>query len=95
MTKTADKTLENFMKEHFPYSEFKRIGFFTKEMRGDYEAQAERVRKFFGYKSVFEYCAKEVRCHLTFAGNRPMHINENGELKSEPFVTVVANIYED
>jgi hypothetical protein len=31
-----DKVLENFMKEFFPYSEFKRIGLFTKEMRGDY-----------------------------------------------------------
>ena len=54
------KTLENFMKEFFPYNNFKKIGLFTKEMKGDYEAQAKRVCLFFGYETVYEYGAKEI-----------------------------------
>jgi hypothetical protein len=42
---------------------------------------------------VYEYGAKEVSCHLTFAGERPLHINENGELKSEPFITTIQSIF--
>lgn len=92
--KETDKTLERFMQEHFPYAEFKKIGFFNKEMKGDYKAQSERVCKFFGYKTVYEYGSKEIQCHITYAGERPLHINENGELKSEPFLTVIPSIYE-
>jgi len=89
-----DKTLENFMKEFFPFSEFKKIGLFTKEMKNDYVAQAERVCNFFGYKTVYEYGAKEIRCHLTYAkGKRPLIVNSDGELKEEPFVTVIESIY--
>lgn len=92
---TKDKTLENFMKEFFPYKEFKAMGFFTKEMRGDYEAQAKRVCDFFGYKTVFEYGAKEIRVHLTYAkGERPLVVNDNGKLQEEPFITVIPNIYD-
>lgn len=78
--------LERFMKEFFPFNELKKIGFFTKEMKGDYPAQAKRVCDFFGYKSVFEYGAKEIRCHLSYAdGKRP---------PDEPFVTVKPSIYD-
>jgi hypothetical protein len=77
--------LKRFMKEFFPYSEFRKIGFFTKEMKNDYYTQAKRVCKFFGYKSVFEYGAEEVRCHITYAGKRP---------EGEDFVTVIPSIYE-
>lgn len=80
-----DKVLERFMKEFFPYREFKKAGFFTKEMRGDYKAQAERVCQRFGYKTVYEYGSKEIRCHLTFAGERP---------KNEPLVIEIKSIYE-
>jgi hypothetical protein len=100
----SDKDLlKRFMQEHFPYSEFKKIGYFTKEMRGDYEAQAKRVCKHFGYETVFEYGAKEIRCHITYANPdcpigidtfRPLHIDENGELKPEPFITIIPSIYE-
>jgi len=78
--------LERFMREFFPFSEFKKIGFFTKEMKGDYKAQAKRVCTFFGYESVYEYGAHEMRCHLSYADykTRP----------DEPFLTVIPSIYD-
>ena len=82
---SKDKVLENFMKEFIPFEELQRTGFFTKEMKGDYEAQAERVRKFFGYKTVYQYGAKEITCHLSFTSKRP---------EGEPFVTTIKSIYE-
>lgn len=82
----TELVLERFMKEFFPYAYWRKVGFFTKEMRGDYKAQDERVCKFFGYKTVFEYGAKEVSAHLSYAdGYRP---------KDEPFVTVILSIYD-
>lgn len=77
------KLLKAFMQEFFPYSEFKKIGFFTKEMRGDYEAQAKRVCEFFGFKTVYEYRAEETRCHISY-------IDPVGK----PFITVLPSIYE-
>lgn len=72
--------LKRFMKEFFPFSEFRKAGVFTKEMRGDYEAQAKRICEFFGYKTVYEYGAHEVRCHLSDGGRTP-------------FITTVPSIY--
>lgn len=82
-----DKVLERFMKEFFPYGMMKKIGFFTKEMKGDYKAQAERVCSFFGYKTVYEYGAIEVRAHLTYGEDHHRPFNEG-------FVTVIPSIYE-
>ena len=81
-----DELLKNFMTEFFPFEEFLKVGFFTKEMKGDYQAQANRVCEFFGYDTVYEYGAKEVRCHLSFAGERPEGMEE--------FVTVIPSIYD-
>lgn len=78
--------LKRFMIEFFPFSELRKAGFFTKEMKGDYYAQAKRVCDFFGYKSVFEYGAEEIRCHLSYAGKRPENDKE--------FVTVIPSIYD-
>ena len=90
-----EETLKNFMEEFFPFEEFLKIGFFKKEMKGDYEAQAARVCKFFGFKTVYEYRAKEIRCHITYAkGKRPLHVDENGRLQEEPFITVMPGIYD-
>lgn len=50
-----DEVLERFMKEFFDFNGLCKAGFFTKEMKGDYNAQAERVCKFFGFKTVYEY----------------------------------------
>ncbi len=87
--------LERFMKEHFPYAEFKKAGLFTKEMRGDYEAQAQWVCSRLGLKSIYEYGKDEIVCHLSYEeGARPTWINEEGKLKTEPFITVIPSIYE-
>lgn len=78
-----DKILERFMKEQFDFNALKKAGFFTKEMKADYKAQADRVCKFFGYKTVYEHGAQEIRCHLSYA-------NPEGK----PFITTLKSIYE-
>ena len=96
-----EKVLERFMKEFFPYKEFKQMGVFTKEMRGDYKAQAERICWIFGYKTVYEYGATEIRCHISYGDSvsgmgseRPLHVDDKGKLQEEPFITVFPSIYE-
>lgn len=83
------RILKNFIKEMFPINELFKCGFFTKEMKGDYEKMAERICYFFGYKTVFEYRIAETRCHITFDGDRPKYINPDGKLVDEPFITVI------
>ena len=78
--------LKRFMIEFFPFTELCKAGFFTKEMKGDYYAQAKRMCDFFGYKSVFEYGAEEIRCHLSYDGERPE--------KDKEFITVIPSIYD-
>jgi len=75
--------LKRFMKEFFPFTHLKQAGFFTKEMKGDYEAQAKRICDFFGFETVYEYGAITTQCHIS-------HV----EPKNEPFVTVFESIYE-
>lgn len=78
--------LERFMKEFFHFPSLRKAGFFTPEMRGDYYAQAERICVLFSYKSIFEYGAQEIRCHITYAeGKRP---------EGEGFITVIPSIYD-
>lgn len=62
--KEKDEVLEKFMKEFFDFNALCKAGFFKKEMRKDYKAQAERVCKFFGFKTVYEYglTAKHINC---------------------------------
>ena len=80
------KLLKNFMKEFFPFTELQKVGLFTKEMKNDYKAQADKVCQYFGYKTVYEYGATEIRAHLSYVkGKRP---------KDDPFVTVIKSIYE-
>jgi hypothetical protein len=80
-----EKVLERFMKEFFPFTIMKNNKIFTKEMKGDYKAQAKRICDMFGYETVYQYGAEETRCHISYAGERP---------KDEPFVTVIPSIYE-
>jgi len=88
-----DKVLQRFMKEHFPFRELKDAGFFTQEMKGDYQAQSERIRKYFGYKTVYEYGAEEVSCHLSYAKNADrLWLTKDG-VHSEPFTTIEPSIY--
>lgn len=102
MKKTSDDVLKRFMKEHFPYGQFRKAGIFKKEMRGDYQAQADHICRLLGYKTIYEYRNKEIRCHITYAGSdpaglgseRPLHIDGNGKINEEPFVSIVPSIYE-
>lgn len=50
-----DQILKDFLKEFFDFRGLCKVGFFTKEMKNDYKAQAERICRRFGFKSVFEY----------------------------------------
>ena len=72
------------MKEFFPFQPLKKAGFFTKEMKNDYDAQAERVCNHFGFETVYEYRKDEISAHLSIAGYR----------KGESFVTVLPSIYD-
>ena len=74
------------MREFFPFSDLRKVGFFTPEMRGDYEAQAKRVCEFFGYQTVYEYGKDEARGHLSYD-----HPEARG---NEPFVTIIPSIYD-
>lgn len=87
MNKYEDKKLlKGFMQEFFPYQEFKKAGIFTKEMRGDYDAQANRICEYLGLKTIYEYRSTELTAHLSYAdGHRPA---------GEGFVTVLPSIYE-
>ena len=76
--------LKKFMQEFFPFSEFKKIGFFAKEMKGNYVAQANRVCEWFGYASVFEYGAIEIKCHLSEVNPKP----------GSEFITTIGGIYD-
>ena len=90
-----DRILREFMLENFSYDGLREIKFFDKTVkRKDYQKQADILCHFFGFKTVFEYGTIEVRAHLTFAGERPLHVHKDGELKPEPFVTVIKSLYE-
>lgn len=81
----ADKgVLKRFMQEFFPYCEFKKAGIFTKEMRGDYEAQAKKICDYLGYNSIYEYGKDEIRCHIS-------EVNPSSDT---PFVTIIPSIYD-
>lgn len=83
------ETLKNFMLEHFDFDGLKKAGFYGKDIkRKDYQKQADRVCHFFGYETVYEYNAKTTYCHLSYGDVRPLKVNEKGELKEEPFITV-------
>ncbi len=88
---SKEKTLENFMKQFFPFKNFVKIGFFTKEMKGDYTKQAEKVCHFFGYETVYEYGKHEVRCHISYP--RTLSVTPKGELYQDPFITVIPSIF--
>lgn len=82
--------LMNFMKDNFDFSSLKKSRFFPKEMKfNDYEAQAKRICWYFGYESIYEYGKHEIRYHITYAGERPMNINDKGELETRPFVETI------
>ncbi len=82
MNDEKDEVLERFMKEFFDFNTLKKAGFYGEEIKkSDYKAQAERVCQFFGYKTVYEYGANEVVCHIS-------------DGCQTPFITVIPSIYE-
>lgn len=96
MYKYHDKQLlKKFMKEWFPFELFRKSGVFTQEMKGDYEAQAERICNRLGIESIYEYGHLNVGTtfHLTY-DKRPLSINKDGQLKESPFVEIIKSIYE-
>ena len=75
-----ERLLKNFLEEHFDFAELKKVGFYDKTIkRKDYQKQADRICKFFGYKTVYEYGSKTIYAHISYAeGHRP---------EGEPFLT--------
>lgn len=48
--------LKHFLQLNIPFDSLKKIGFFGKDISStDYEKIAERVRVFFGLKSIYDY----------------------------------------
>lgn len=56
MDKAARNKLKQFLEEHIPFYDLKKVGFFDKSIRKtDYEKIAARVCLFFGYKNIYQY----------------------------------------
>ena len=78
--------LKRFMKEHFSYSYFRKIGVFAKDDKNDYYKQAVKLCHWFSYKSIFEYGSQSFSCHITYLeGKRP---------DGTPFIEHFKSIYE-
>jgi hypothetical protein len=94
--KDKDRILRNFLDEFFDFYTLRKVGFFAKEMKkNDIDGQAKRICEWFGFKTVFEYGVDSIRCHISYAdGHRPQHVDENGELQQEPFITEIKGTYE-
>jgi hypothetical protein len=93
----SDQLLKNFLEEFFDFYALRKVGFFKKEMKKiDIHGQAARICKHFGYETVYEYGAKKIIAHISYAdGHRPQHIDQNGELQQEPFITEIGGIYDN
>ena len=85
LDKMREKSLlEKFIVEFFPINDLHKVGFFTPEMKGDFKAYEKRICEYFGLKTIYEYGAREIRCHIS-----ETEPNENTE-----FITTIPNIYE-
>lgn len=71
------------MKEFFDFNSLCEAGLFSREIKNDYNKQAEILCKFLGLNSIYEYGAKEIRCHISEA-----------HPTNKPFITVIPSIYE-
>jgi hypothetical protein len=81
--KRKSELLKAFIKEFFDFNSLCKIGLFTKEMKNDYKEQEKRICNFMGLESIYEYGAKEIRCHIT-----------ESVPNNNPFITVIPSIYE-
>ena len=87
--------LKNFIEENFCFDSLLKVGLFSEEMRNDYKSQSDKICNYFGYKTIYEYGSKEIRCHISYTEDKPlMFVNEVGALKEEPFITVIKSVYE-
>jgi hypothetical protein len=92
--KQMEETLKNFMLEQFDFDTLKKAGFYGKEIkRNDYKAQAARVCWFFGFETVFEYGAKDIRCHITYASG--VAGLDSKRPPNEPFVTIIKGWFDE
>ncbi len=82
--KTVDPRLKKFMQDNFDFAGLKKAGVFQGIDKSDYEKQAERICKFFSYKSVYEYGAHKPEIYEGdnfINGKFPDKINGKGEYK--------------
>lgn len=90
MTKLSDddRILKEFLDNHIDFYTLRKVRFFPKEMKkSDIHGQAKRICEFFGYKTVYEYGAKAIYAHVSYAdGHRPSWVNEQGKYEQAPFV---------
>lgn len=89
-TPNKGKALKAFMQNHFDFSALKKAGVFPKEMKfNDYDAQAKRICEMFSLENIYDYGKHEIRCHISYAGDRPIRVDENGKMQTNPFVEVI------
>lgn len=80
-------TDKEFVKNHVPFKELKKEGFFAKDIKStDYERITERFLKFFAqtkeqYINNSPYFSSPLHPHNFQTGNFPSYVNEFGELK--------------
>ena len=75
--------LESFIKEFFDFNSLCKAGLFTKDIKNDYKRQSEILCSFLGLKSIYEYGAKDIRCHISEINPSP----------NKPFITTMPSIY--
>ena len=92
-----DRILKEFLDENFHFYTLRKSGFFPKDWKkSDIHKQAERICKFFNYKTVFEYKAHPIYAHISYAdGHRPSWVDENGGYKQTPFVEKIGGWAEE
>jgi hypothetical protein len=84
------KALKAFMKENFDFSSLKKAGLYPSELKHtDYEGQAAIICRRLNLQSIYDYGKYEICCHLSYAGDRPLSVDDNGNLKTEGFVTII------
>ncbi|MFD2597337.1 hypothetical protein ACFSQ3_00115 [Sphingobacterium corticis] len=91
-----DRILKEFLDDHFDFYTLRKVGFFKGLKKSDIHQQAERICKFFGYETLYEYGAKAIYAHISYAdGHRPTFVKENGQLEQTPFVEKFGGWMED
>lgn len=75
MTEIEKKRLKNFLRDNFSFSDLKKLGFYSKEVRAnDYEKQAIRICQYFGLDNVYDYTkiGAGANYHLSDGGKSPL-----------------------